>query len=325
MRQTRLGDTDLELSVVGLGGYELGDAGLGGWALEGATPPSPETIDAVLRAALDSGHTWIDTAEEYHAGGNERAIGEAMRRTGTEELLVSTKLWPAPTGSGFHPDGVHRGIRDSLARLGRDHADMYLLHTWDDSVPVEDTWGAMHEVRDDGLARAIGVSNFDQTQIERALAVGPVHVLQTGLSMVDYLEDRDLIRWCESHGIAVQAYEPLGSSILTGAIDRQTDVDALWGGHLDEWALFDRLFKGDRFERSMKVVDGLRTLGEQWGAQIPQLAIAWVLAQPGVDVAIAGTGNPDHARSNAVGGELKLSDEQLGELEALVPLGPAFA
>ena len=325
MRRRPIGTSGIELSVVGLGGYELGTGGHPGWALEGEEPPSRERIDATIRASLDAGVNWIDTAEEYHAGGNESAIGESIDRLGAGEMLVCTKLWPAPEGSGFDHDGVHRGIRASLERLGRDHTDMYLLHAPDEEIPIEETWAAMDEVRREGLARAIGLSNHERPTIERALAVATVDLVQEGLSMVDYLDDRELLAWCGEHGIAAQVYEPLGSSMLTGAITRETDVDALWGGHLKEWSMFGRLFEGERFDRSMDVVDGLRKLGDAWGASVPQLAIAWVLAQPGVTTAIAGTTNPEHARANAAAADLRLSAEQLDQLEALVPLGPAFA
>lgn len=325
MRQRSVGGSGLHLSVVGLGGYELGTAGHPGWALEGEEPPSPDRIDATIRASLDAGVNWIDTAEEYHAGGNETAIGESLRRLGADEMLVCTKLWPAPDGSGFDRDGVRRGIRASLERLRRDHADVYLLHAPDDDIPIEETWAATDEVRTEGLARAIGLSNHERPAIERALAVAPVDVVQEGLSIVDYLEHRELLAWCGERGIAAQVYEPLGSSMLTGAITRGTDVDALWGGHLQEWSLFGRLFEGERFDRSMDVVDGLRRLGDAWGATVPQLAIAWVLAQPGVTTAIVGTTNPAHAASSAAAADLELSAEQLDQLEALVPLGPAFS
>jgi aryl-alcohol dehydrogenase-like predicted oxidoreductase len=170
------------------------------------------------------------------------------------------------------------------------------------------------------MAGAIGLSNHPRELIERAATVGRVGFVQDGLSMVDYAENRELLAWCGERGIASQVYEPLGSSMLTGAITRQ-----LWGGHLQEWSLFDRLFRGERFERSMTVVDGLRALCDEWHATVPQLAIAWVLAQPGVSTAIVGTTNPAHAASSAAAADLALTDEQLAALEALVPLGPAFA
>ena len=248
--------------------------------MAGAEPPSSERIDETLRAALEAGVNWIDTAEEYHDKGNESAIGDALRRLGADDVLVCTKLFWAPHGSGFDREGVHRGIRGSLERLGRDHADVYLLHQPDDVVPIEVTWEAMREVHEQGLARTIGLSNHERVLIERALSVGPVHVVQEGLSMVDRLFNRELIAWCGERGIAAQCFEPLGSSILTGAITRETDVDALWGGHLKEWPLFGRLFEGERFERSMQVVDGLRQLAEAWNASVPELAMAWAIANP---------------------------------------------
>jgi myo-inositol catabolism protein IolS len=321
----RLGTTDIELSVVGLGGYELGNAGYGRWALDGTAPPSTHEIDAILRAALDGGVNWVDTAEEYHSTGNESAIGDALHRVRADDMLVCTKLWPAPDGSGFDHDGVGRGIRGSLERLGRDHVDMYLLHAPDDTgVPLAETWDAMEEIRRDGLTRAIGLSNFERPAVEEAASIAPVDLIQQGLSMVDHLDERALVRWCGDQGIGVQCYEPLGSSILTGAITRDTDVGALWGGHLNEWSLFGRLFEGERFERSMVVVDHLREIAERRDTTVSSLAIAWVLAQPGVTTAIAGSANPIHVAANAVAGDLSLDTSDLAELEAIVPLGPAF-
>ena len=325
MRRVPFGTRGLELSAIGLGAFELGTGGHPGWAFDGEEPASIERIDATIRAALDAGIDWIDTAEEYHGGGNEAMVGDSLRRLGVGgDVALCTKLWPAPEGSGFDRDGVHRGIRTSLERLGRDHVELYLLHTTDDAVSIEETWAAMLEVQREGLARAVGLSNHEQPSIERAEAVGPVGFVQDGLSMVDYPENRALLAWCGGHSIASQVYEPLGSSMLTGAITRETDVEGLWGGHLQEWSLFDRLFRGELFERSMTVVDGMRELGEQWGATVPQLAIAWVLAQPGVTTTIVGTTNPDHARSSAAAADLELDEGQLAALEALVPLGPAF-
>lgn len=325
MQFRRLGITGIDVSVVGLGGYELGNAGYGRWALEGADPPATEDIDHVLRAGLDGGMNWVDTAEEYHATGNESAIGDALHRVGADDMLICTKLWPAPDGSGFDGEGVGRGIRGSLERLGRDHVDIYLLHAPDDTgVPLAETWGAMDAIRREGLTRAIGLSNFEQAAIEEAASIARVDVIQQGLSMVDHLDERALIRWCGQIGVGVQCYEPLGSSILTGAITRDTDVDALWGGHLHEWSLFRRLFEGERFERSMVVVDHLRGVAARRGTTVSSLAIAWVLAQPGVTTAIAGSGNPRHVADNASAGDLRLDAAELAELEAVVPLGPAF-
>jgi len=142
--------------------------------------------------------------------------------------------------------------------------------------------------------------------------------------MVDHLDERSLIRWSGQNGIGVQCYEPLGSSILTGAITRDTDVGALWGGHLSEWSLFGRLFEGERFERSMVVVDHLREIATKRGATVSSLAIAWVLAQSGVSTAIAGSKNPLHVGDNASAGDIRLDATELAELEAIIPLGPAF-
>jgi aryl-alcohol dehydrogenase-like predicted oxidoreductase len=233
---------------------------------------------------------------------------------------------PAPDGSGFRPEEVRRACTESLRRLRTGRIDLYQLHWPDeDGVPVEETWGAMGALVDEGLVRWIGLSNFDRALIERCEAVRHVDSLQQEFSML-VLDDRELIRWCGEQGIGVVSYGPLGYGLLTGAITAETRFDPKdFRSGYDEWEYWQRLFAPGRLERSLAVVDAMRPIAERLGVTPGQLALAWNVQQPGVTSAIAGSRDPEHVRSNAAAGDLELDEATLAELDALLSLGPAFA
>ncbi len=233
---------------------------------------------------------------------------------------------PQPEGSGFRAEQVHRACTDSLRRLRTGHLDLYQLHWPDDTgVALEDTWGEMAALVDEGLVRAVGVSNFDRALIERCEAVRHVDSLQQELSMLQ-LEDRELIAWCGQNGTGVLSYGPLAYGLLTGAVGQDTTFDATdFRSGADEWDYWEKMFAPGKLERSLAVVDALRPIAERSGCTVGQLALAWNFHQPGVTAAIAGSRNPDHVRSNAGAGDLDLDAVTLEELEAVLGLGPSFA
>jgi aryl-alcohol dehydrogenase-like predicted oxidoreductase len=311
MRRAAVGTTGIELSTIGLGGFELGE-----------TAADVPAARAAIAAAMASGVNWVDTADSYHATANESVIGEALGGL-TERPLISSKRWPE--GDSFSPAGIHGGCRDSLQRLGVDHLDLYFLHWPDDQIPLQDSWGAMAELADQGLVRAIGLSNYTLAQIEACHAARPVDVIQDGLSLVDYPENRHKIAACGWQGIAGVIYEPLAGGLLAGAFTSAADVRAKWGDDVDGYGFFDRLFGPEQELRSMALTAELKRVAEERGVGMAQLAIAWVLAQPGVTSAICGSRNPAHVSGNSVAAGIELDDDALSELEAVMQLGPAFA
>jgi aryl-alcohol dehydrogenase-like predicted oxidoreductase len=311
MRRASVGTTGIELSAIGLGGFELGE-----------TAADVPAARAAIAAAMASGVNWVDTADSYHATANESVIGEALGGL-TERPLISSKRWPE--GDSFSPAGIHGGCRDSLQRLGVDHLDLYFLHWPDDQIPLQDSWGAMAELADQGLVRAIGLSNYTLAQIEACHAARPVDVIQDGLSLVDYPENRHKIAACGWQGIAGVIYEPLAGGLLAGAFTSAADVRAKWGDDVDGYGFFDRLFGPEQELRSMALTAELKRVAEERGVGMAQLAIAWLLAQPGVTSAICGSRNPAHVSGNSVAAGIELDDDALSELEAVMQLGPAFA
>lgn len=319
MERRRLGTTDLELSVIGLGGAWLGHH----------PDDASETARAraVLEAAESSGGNWVDTSENYWDTGNESVIGAALRSL-PDFFLVCSKVAPraghSGGASGFRPEQVRRACTDSLRRLGRDHLDMYLLHWPDDTgVPLEDTWGAMAGLVDAGYVRTIGMSNYDRDDIARCHAQRPVDLIQTGLNAIQYLEDRPLITWCGHQQIAVTIYDPLAGGALTDlpfAQARERWIGTPW----EDSTVHPGLFAPENAESIERVVDGLRGIGEELGATVAQVALAWLLHQPGVTSAIPGSRRPERARDNAAAADLELSGEALTAIEDLILLGPSF-
>jgi aryl-alcohol dehydrogenase-like predicted oxidoreductase len=308
-RRNRLGPTGPEVSVIGFGAWEAG-----GGSEWGESPPEEQVLEAI-RTVFDTGIDWIDTAEVYGRGRSEELVGRAIEGR-RDEISIFTKVAPQPDGSGFRAAQVRSACEASLRRLGTGHIDLYQLH-WPDErgTTVEETWGAMTELVDDGLVRSIGVSNFDRDLIERCEAIRHVDSLQQEFSMLR-LEDRDLIRWCGEQGTGVLSYGPLAYGLLTGAVTSETRFDRgdFRGGDEEGGSLF---VPGNR-ERNLAFVEALRPIAERLGITLPQLALAWNVAQPGVTAAIAGSRNPDHVRSNAAAGDIVLDEATLSELDTIV-------
>jgi aryl-alcohol dehydrogenase-like predicted oxidoreductase len=303
MQTRRLGRQGPELSVIGFGAMEVGE--IEGWD----DRPSDDVLVDVIRSAVDAGITWIDTAEVYGDGNSERLVGEALagRR---DEALIATKVAPDDGGSGFRPDQVRAACEASLRRLQTDHIDLYQLHWWPEAVhdwPIEETWGAMVDLVDAGMVRFIGVSNFDQGQIERCLAVRHVDSLQPQLSMAQP-RFADLIRWCGDRGIGVVPYQALAGGLFGPHLPSEEELRASLGERA--WA-----------RRGPAVLDLLRAIhpmAERAGMSVPHLALAWTLEHPGVTSPIVGSTNPDHIREAAEAGDVRLDDADLVELNALV-------
>jgi methylglyoxal reductase len=305
MRTRRLGSRGPEISVIGYGAWEAGGDAWG-------PNESEAVVVEAIQAGLDAGIDWIDTAEVYGDGVSERLVGKAIqgRRDG---VLVATKVAPQPEGSGFRSDNVRKACEGSLERLDTDRIDLYQLH-WPDAegTPLEETWGAMAALQDEGKVGSIGVSNFDREQIERCLAIRHVDSLQPEFSMLNR-ENAELIRWCGEQGVGVVSYGPLAFGLLTGAVTAETRFPpGDWRGQKQSEGPFADL------ARSLEVVDRLRPVAERLGCSLSQLALAWNVHQPGVTAAIAGSRNPAHVRTNAAAGDIVLDETTLAELDAIL-------
>ena len=316
MDMRRLGPNGPQISVVGFGASEAGGSE---W---GPNDSDARVIDA-MRAGFNAGMNWIDTAEVYGPHRSEELVGRAVAER--REILVFTKVAPRNAGSGFRPAQVKEAIHGSLSRLGLDHIDLYQLHWPDETgVPIEDTWGAMAEIQDEGLARCIGVSNFDRTRIERCLAIRQVDSVQNEFSLLAQEDRAQLLSWLAERGITYIAYYPLAAGILTGALAADhafPDTDwrggKVWDEEQADQQRRNELFSRRAFQENVAKVQRLRPIAEKLGTTTAVLALRWVVDAAPTTVAIAGSRNPAHARSNARVGELRLSNEILAEMDAI--------
>lgn len=310
MKMHKLGSQGPDISVIGFGAWE---AGGGIWG----EVPDEQSIDA-MRAAIDAGITWIDTAEVYGRGRSEEVVGRALQGY---EALVFTKVAPEGEGSGFRPEQVKEAARKSLGRLQRDVIDVYQLHWPDPSIPVEDTWGAMAELVDEGLVRYIGVSNFDRELIERCESIRHVDSLQPHFSMLHQAGRYRFFPFCKSNGTGIVAYGPLAGSLLTGAITMDTEFDdSDWrsGKTQGNAGYFQEFFAPGVKERNLEKVQQLEKVAERMGVSVAQLALAWVFHQEGVTGAIAGSRSAKHVRDNAGAGMISLSNDDLDEIDKIL-------
>lgn len=312
MELRRLGSQGPDISVIGYGAWEIGGDAYG---------PNPETSQVInaIHSALDSGMNWIDTAEVYGSGKSEELVGKAIKGR-REHVLIATKVAPNPGGTGYEPSNVKKAAKASLGRLNTDHIDLFQLHwkpseTW----PIEDTWGAMSDLQDEGLVRFIGVSNFTQQQIERCLAVKHCDSLQPQFSMF-HREEEELISWCGRKGIGVVAYGPLAYGLLSGKMDPTTTFDPNdWrSGKNPNHPYYVELFAPGRFDKHLELVEKLKPIAETREVSVGQLALAWTIARSGMTSAITGSRNADHCRENALAGSIQLTEQEKAAIDSVL-------
>lgn len=268
-----------------IGDAEVGPIGLGGarWSLTDC----PDELLAVetLCAAWDRGISVIDTAPAYttptHPGHNEELIGRVLRRVRPPGVFLVTKAGHAREQGSFHIDGrpqtIHRQCRESLARLGAQQIDLYLLHWPDPTVDLADSVGALADLRDQGLVRMVGVCNVDRNQLETARAVTDIAAVQNRFSLLDQ-DNRSVVTECAAAGVAHLCYSPLGGPA---------------GAH-----------------STLGGIPEVRRVAESHGATVHQIALAWVLAASPVTIPVVGAGRPDSIRAAADAVGIALSENE---------------
>ncbi|MER5521350.1 aldo/keto reductase [Streptomyces sp. NPDC002763] len=303
-----------------IGSLTVGAQGLGCLGLsEFYGPVDPATAAAVIRRALDLGVTLLDTADVYGHGANEELIGKAIagRR---DEAVISTKFGvvrPGPgVGTGVRGDAayVRESCEASLSRLGVDHIDLFTLTRLDRDVPVEETVGALAELKTAGKIREFGLSEVGAETLARAHAVAPVAALQTEWSLWSRSIERELVDASRRLGIAIVPYAPLGRGFLAGAV---RSADELGEGDFRRFGL--PRFAPDNLAANLPLADRLTALAGELGTTAARLALAW-LHHRGPDVIpVPGTGSPSHLDENASAATLGLTAADLAAIEAAVP------
>ena len=311
LRYRSLGQSEINVSVVGLGTWAIG-----GWSWGGTDETA--AIDAIAEA-LDRGINLIDTAPMYGQGVAEKLVGRAIagRRN---SVVLATKcglVWHVKKGNLFFtiPDGeVHRylgpesirhEVEQSLSRLGTDYIDLYQTHWQDPTTPIEETMAELLKLKDEGKIRAIGASNASVSDLAQYRAAGQLDTDQEQFSMIDRAAESEQLPYCREHGIAFLAYSPLALGLLTGkaTADREFPEGDLRHDN--------PRFSIENRKRIASMIDEFRPIAESKGISIPQLVIAWTVAQPGVTHALVGARNPKQAEENAAAGDVVLSDAEI--------------
>jgi aryl-alcohol dehydrogenase-like predicted oxidoreductase len=309
MQRRRLGRNGPTVSALGFGLMSLSSA---------YGPSDDDESLRTIHRALDLGIDFLDTAEAYGAGHNERLAARVLadRR---DEVVLATKF-----GIGFEggrmvadgrPENVRRAIDGSLGRLGIDHVDLYYLHRRDPDVPIEETVGAMAELVAAGKVRHLGLSAVSADTLRRASAVHPIAALQSEYSLFTRDPEAGVLDACEALGIGFVAYCPLGRGVLTGTVRSESDL-----AEVDIRRLSPRL-QGENLAHNLGLVEGVVALAAERGVEPGQLALAWLLHQREWIVPIFGTRRAARVESNARAADVALSDADLARLDALVPAG----
>ncbi|HEY6758569.1 MAG TPA: aldo/keto reductase [Baekduia sp.] len=315
MRTVTLGRSGLEVSCIAYGGGPLG-GGMGHFDEEASV--------ASVRRARELGITLFDTGRVY--GRSEELLGRALAdhlRTDRDEIVISTKGGVRASGSENPGDGgvtrdssaqaLRADLETSLATLGVDHIDLYQVHWPDPDVPLAETAAVLAALRDEGKIRHIGVSNFTAAQMEEFAQGAPVETLQPGYSMLHREPENDELPHAQANDVGVLVYGPLAHGLLTGTA---FDPARAFGEY--DWRRNHGLFAAPTLQRNQAVVRRLDAFARERGHTVSELAIAWVLAQPAVDVAIVGTGKARHLDAAMPALDVVLSAQDLAELDAIL-------
>lgn len=297
-----------------LGGVKVSAIGLGCMSM---TPiygkPDPDEAIATIRAALDMGVTMIDTADAYNDGKNETLVGRALAGH-RDRAFLATKF-----GNIRYPDGrrevngcpeyVREACELSLQRLGTDHIDLYYIHRIDPSVPIEDTVGAMADLKAEGKIRYLGLSEAAPETLRRAHSTHPITALQTEYSLWSRDSEAELIPLCRELGVGYVAYSPMGRGFLTGTITALDDLEE------DDRRRDHPRFAPENIAQNARLLEALRTGAARESCTVAQLAIAWVLSRGDDIVPIPGTRRRKWLAENAAAVDLTISAETLAALE----------
>jgi aryl-alcohol dehydrogenase-like predicted oxidoreductase len=309
MLTTALGATDLEVSRVAYGTWQLG----GDW---GSFDRRAAT--AAIRHAHELGVNFFDTAQAYGFGASEELLGDALREVldrDRESVVIATKGGVRPDGGGRDASAafLREGVESSLRALGVERIDLYQVHWPDPKVPAAETAGALQELVDQGKLRYVGVSNYDARQMAEFASVRPVDTLQPPYHLFQRGIEEEILPYAREHRIGVLAYSPLASGLLTGRFDEHTGFEA------GDWRSKATAFTGDALRRNVAVVRRLEDFAAERGHSVSQLAIAWVLAR--VEVAIVGARGSANIEASARAAEIDLSEGELAEIERIAADG----
>ena len=306
MRMTTLGRSGLQVSRIAFGTWSFG----GDWG-----SVDTDAAQNAIRYAHELGVTFFDTAQGYGNGTAEEILGDALRSeldSRRDQVVIATKGGIDPGAERARNSGrdfLRDGVESSLRAMKIDHIDLYQVHWPDPQTPFEDTAGYLQELVDEGKIRHVGVSNFDAQQMAAFDKTRPVETLQPPYHLFRRSVEAEIWPYVRAHDIGVLVYSPLGSGLLTGSMTEDTTFDD------DDWRAQATAFRGEAFRTNLRVVEQLKEFAAGKGIEVSQLAIAWVLAQPEVDVAIVGARSHGNIERSLAAVDVELTADDLAQID----------
>ena len=308
----QLGNSDLHLTSIGFGAWAIGG---GDWQYAWGAQDDNDSIDAIHRA-LDAGINWIDTAAVYGLGHSEEIVGRALKSASTKPYVFtkSSMTWGTEGPNARKIVQTLKKIRQeceaSLRRLGTDTIDLYQIHWPVPDNEIEEGWSTMADLQREGKVRYIGVSNFNVSQLERALKIAPITSLQPPYSMINRSNEAEILPFCLAQNIGVINYSPMQSGLLTGAMtkDRVANMPA------DDFRRNSKQFNEPQISRNLDLVELLRGIGNRHQVGPGVVAIAWTLHNPAITAAIVGGRSAKQVDGILPAATFRLSETEYAEI-----------
>ena len=311
METRRLGNSDMDITPIGVGAWAIGG---GGWEF-GWGPQEDRNSLAAIQEALDLGINWIDTAAVYGLGHSEQVVGRALK-TRAKRPFVFTKasmVWneEGTIGHSLKAGSIRREVEDSLRRLDIDVIDLYQVHWPDPDAEIEEGWTEMARLKEEGKVRYIGVSNFNVKQMKRAQRIAPITSLQPPYSLLARDVEEEILPYALRSNIGVIVYSPMYSGLLSGAMTRARIAQFA----PDDWRGKNANFQEPLLSRNLRLVQLLREIGDRYGRTPGEVAIAWTLHNFAVTAAIVGVRSPEQVQGIIGAGEFRLDVLEVAQIE----------
>lgn len=309
MKQIRLGRTNLQVSRIAFGTWQLG----GDWGVT-----DERAAIAAIQHAADLGINFFDTAQGYGFGASEELLARALKGRPRDQFIIATKGGLRPTNRGgvardASPRWIRDGVEASLKALGTDYIDLYQIHWPDPRTPFGNTAGALAELVVAGKVRHVGVSNFDAGQMEDFSKALQVETLQPPYHMFRRDIEATILPHTRAHDIGVLVYGPLAHGLLSGSLTEDSKFAP------NDWRSKSPVFKGEAYRHNLAVVSALQRFAEfELGIKVSRLAVAWTLANPAVHVAIVGTRNPMHVDDAVAATDVSLDQQTMKVIEEII-------